>query len=372
MTRALIAIDATSVPPRPAGAGRYAIELIHALGGVDEAHDYVVYCRSHSLSLLSPLPSHMTLVDVGRLSRGRRYVWEQTRLPLDLRRRGVDLLHSTHHSLPFAYSPCRRVVTVHDVTFFLAPARYPPLRRVFFQLMTRLSARFADAIIVPSRSAAADLQWTLHPHSGRVHVTYEGVAPEFHPVPPHEAAIVARRYGLEPGYLLSLGTREPGKNRSTLLRAIERLRSEGRDVHLAVVGQHSWGQDDEASPALRDRVRFTGYVDQSDLPALYSAASALVFPSLHEGFGLPVLESMACGTPVVTSNRSAMPEVASDAALLVDPRDERAIADAIASLLDDDALRARLRDAGIERASSFTWDECARATVAVYDEVLSR
>jgi len=369
--RPLIAIDATAVPPRPAGAGRYTLSLIHALSRVDRQHDYVVYARSHSLPELQGLAPAFTVADVGALSRGKRYVWEQTGLPMDLRRRGARLLHSPHHTTPLL-CPCPRVVTVHDVTFFLLPQRYPASRRYFFQVATRLSVLRAAAVIVPSHSAASDLDATLHPPAAKVHVTYEGVDAAFQPADEATVAALRERYGLPPGYLLSLGTLEPGKNRAVLVEALRRLAAAGRDVHLAVAGQSGWGDDPSLSDAtLTGRVHRLGYVPQADLPALYSGASVFVFPSLHEGFGLPVLEAMACGTPVVTSDRSSLPEVADDAALLVDPTDAAALTTAVASLLDDGVRSSRLRESGIERAKGFSWDACATATLQVYRRVLN-
>ena len=373
-SRPLIAIDASATPAQPAGAGRYTLSLIRALAQRDRDHAYVVYARAPSLSELQDLGPSFELVNLGPMSRARRYLWEQTGLPLDLRRRRVALLHSPHHTTPFI-SPCPRIVTIHDVTFFLIPERYPLTRRLFFQAATYVSAKRAHAIIVPSESAATDLRTVLHPPAPRVHITYEGVDPSFRPLDRKESARQAReRYGLPAGYLLSLGTLEPGKNRSTLVRALRQLVDGGRDVNLAIVGQKGWGDgrelDDVRALGLQERVHFTGYVPHVDLPLLYNAASAFVFPSLHEGFGLPALEALACGTPVVTSDRSALPEVAGGAALLVDPEDAAAIATAVARILDEPHLAARLRQAGIERAAAFTWGACAEATLNVYRHVL--
>ena len=372
--RPLIAFDASATPAQPAGAGRYTLSLITALSQIDRDHDYVVYARRHSLDTLGGLGTNVQVVDLGEMSRGKRYVWEQTSLPADLRRRRVKLLHSPHHTVPLV-SPCPRVVTVHDVTFFLIPERYPLARRLFFQAATYLSAKRARAIIVPSESAARDLRVVLQPPIDRVHVTYEGVDPTFRPLDTSECAgHVRSRYGLAPGYLLSLGTLEPGKNRSILLQALRRLVDDGCDLSLAIVGQLGWSdtatEQELSRLGLRERVRFTGYVPQADLPALYNAASVFVFPSLHEGFGLPALEALACGTPVVTSNRSALPEGVGEAALLVDPESADAISAAIARVLDEPTLAALLRQAGIERAASFTWEACAQATLQVYREVL--
>ena len=373
--RPLIAIDATSVPPRPAGAATYIINLVRALGRTDSDHEYAVYARRHALPHFQDVPASFELIDVGDQARWQRQVWEQTLLPFDLRQRRAALLHSPHHTTPLLYCPCPRILTVHDVTFFLLTERYPWLRRYYFQVMTRLAARRAAAVLVPSESVRTDASRFLNLARKTVVATAEGVSERFRAaVPGGCPAEVRERYGLPPHYLLSLGTREPGKNRATIFAAFRRLFDEGRDEHLVVVGQAAWGTAAEdaslQSEGLRGRVHFTGYVADADLPAVYSGADVFVFPSLHEGFGLPVLEAMASGVPVVTSNVSAMPEVAGEAALLVDPTNAFAIAEAIAQVLDDQALAEKLRTDGLERARLFTWDACAVRTIAVYRKVL--
>jgi glycosyltransferase involved in cell wall biosynthesis len=271
-------------------------------------------------------------------------------------------------------TPCPRVVTVHDLTFFLMPERFTAARRLPYQLATRAAAMLAKRVIVPSQSTSSDLQRILKTPPGRISVTPEGVSPDFHPVAPEGAAAVAQRYALPPSYLLSLGTREPNKNRGAIIQALHRLVGAGRDLHLAVVGGGGWRteteRDEIARLGLAGRIHYTGYVPQQDLAALYSAASVFLFPSLHEGFGLAALEALACGTPVVTSNTSSLPEVVGDAALLVDPRDAGALAAAIVAVLDDPGEAHRLRQAGPSRAARFTWEACAEATVQVYREVL--
>jgi glycosyltransferase involved in cell wall biosynthesis len=267
------------------------------------------------------------------------------------------------------------VVTVHDLTFFLLPQRFTTARRLLFQAAIRLASRRARAVIVPSESTASDLRRLTRVDPSKVSVTYEGVAPAFRPLTDEAAAaFAASRYGLRPGYLLSLGTREPGKNRGAIYRALRLLLDEGRDLQLAVVGGGGWRSRDEAAEldalGIGERVRFTGYIPQEDLPAVYGAAAVFVFPSLHEGFGLAALEAMACGTPVVASDRASLPEVVGEAGLLVDPEDPAAVAAAIASLLDDRALASRLRVAGIERAAAFSWEACARRTLEVYRRVI--
>jgi glycosyltransferase involved in cell wall biosynthesis len=243
-----------------------------------------------------------------------------------------------------------------------------------YQLATRAASHLADRIIVPSQSTANDLRRIVKTRASKIVVTPEGASPEFRPVEPSRSAEVAAKYGLDPGYLLSLGTREPNKNRGAIIRALSLLVSQGRDLELAVVGGGGWRTEAERAAieglGLTSRIHYTGYVEQEDLPALYSAASAFLFPSLHEGFGLAALEALACGVPVVTSNTSSLPEVVGDAALLINPADIHALAAATARILDDPGLAARLREAGPKRAAPFTWDACAEKTVAVYRELL--
>jgi glycosyltransferase involved in cell wall biosynthesis len=310
-------------------------------------------------------------------SRPLRLLWEQAVLPLRLSELRIDVLHSPHHTTPLLPCGCRRVVTIHDLTFLLLPERYPPTRRLYFQVMTRLAARVADAIIVPSEAVRGDVMRLLPASGGpteRLFVIPEAAGAAFHPQDAVAIEAVRRRYGLEGPFLLSVGSLEPGKNRERLLQAFARLQARGLKHTLVVAGQRAWRYEGEAPLARRlglaDSVRFLGHVPQADLPALYSAADLFVFPSLYEGFGLPALEAMACGTPVVASNVSALPEVVGDAALQVSPLDVEALAGAIEGLLRDDRLRADLRERGLERAAQFSWEKAARQTAEVYHRVV--
>jgi glycosyltransferase involved in cell wall biosynthesis len=263
---------------------------------------------------------------------------------------------------------------VHDVTFLLLPGRYPATRRLYMQGVTRAAVRVADAIITPSQAVRADVIERLGVSAERVVAIPEAAAPHFRPVEDEAALTTVRtKYGLPERYLLSVGSLEPGKNRARLIAAYARLRAEGAAEPIVIAGQPAWRYQGDLDLAgrlgLRDSVRFLGYAPDEDLPALYSGASAFVFPSLYEGFGLPVLEAMACGTPVITSNVSATAEVAGDAALLVDPRDVAALTEAIARVLVDAGLRAGLRARGLERAAQFSWARTARETLLIYETV---
>jgi len=372
-----IAIDATAIPRLMAGAGVYTYQLVRALAALEGEHEYVVFARSEAFDDLARQQPHLRVVHVAAPSRPERLLWEQLLLPGRLRRLGIGVLHSPHHTTPALPLPCPRVVTLHDVTFFLLPQRYPPARRLYFQAITRAAARLAQAIITPSETVKRDVVRVLGVPQERVTAIAEAPAPEFAPLEDADALGRIRwRYKLPTHYILSVGNLEPGKNRDRLIAAYSRLRERGLEHHLVIAGQRAWRYESELELVRRlrldDVVHFLGYVDGTDMPGLYSGADLLAFPSLYEGFGLPVLEAMACGTPVVTSSVSALPEVAGDAALLVDPKDVTALAEAMERALADEALHADLRARGLERAREFSWEKAARETVQVYEAVASR
>jgi glycosyltransferase involved in cell wall biosynthesis len=370
-----IAIDATSVPPQPAGAGVYAIELVRALAQRARHDGYALFTRGAWADDVVAGRKNWRLEQVDAGSRAVRLAWEQVRLPRALASLGIDVLHSTHHTLPLAGVRCRRVVTIHDVTFFRIPERYPPARRLYMQTLTRLAARVADAIIVPSNAVRDDVQRLLRVPAAKITTVYEAAGTQYAPLDRPAALDIARRYGIEAPYVLSVGSLEPGKNRARLIRAVRALRDEGVDARLVVVGQRAWKYESDLALVeelgMGDRVIFPGYVRAEDLPALYGAATAFAFPSLYEGFGLPVIEAMACGAPVLTSDRSATAEVAGDAALLVDPHSVDAIRDGLRRLLADADLRADLSRRGLLRATHFSWRRAADETYAVYARAVS-
>jgi glycosyltransferase involved in cell wall biosynthesis len=370
-----IAIDATSIPPKPAGAGVYAIELARAMMESDRRDGYALFTRGDWFERAASGRKNWRIERVKAGSAEARLAWEQLRLPGRLAALGIDVLHSTHHMLPLRPMRAKRVVTVHDVTFFRIPERYPAARRLYMQTATRAAAKVADAVIVPSRTVRDDLLRALPVDAQNVHVVYEAPSALYAPVARDDALAVAAGYGVSPPYVLSVGSLEPGKNRTRLIRAMRDLRDERVDATLAIAGQKAWQYDADfrliEALGMTDRIRYLGYVKQDDLPALYSAATAFAFPSLYEGFGLPVLEAMACGTPVLTSNVSATAEVAGDAALLVDPLSQDSIRDSLRRFLADAHLRMDLGQRGVERARDFTWHRAAGETRAVYERVMS-
>lgn len=368
-----IGIDATALPPRPFGAANYIIHLIHALPQVAPTHAYIVFAKPEHVSWFAGR-SGLRVVNARLPARLLRIVWEQTVLPWLVHQERLDLLHSPHYTMPFAVR-CPTVVTFHDMTFLLYPEAHLLYKRLFFRGIMPLAARRADALIAISESTRADILRLLKPAAEKVFAVPYGVAPLFRPVKDCAAIeAICNRYSLPRQFILYVGNLEPRKNLPVLLQAFARLTQRGLPHALVLAGSRGW-KDAEIFSTMKElglasRVCFPGYIPQPDLPALYSAADLFVYPSLYEGFGLPVLEALACGIPVITSNVSSMPEVAGDAGILVNPRRVDELADALWRILTDRELHDELARKGVERAQMFSWTRTARETLAVYEQVV--
>jgi glycosyltransferase involved in cell wall biosynthesis len=286
----------------------------------------------------------------------------------------AEIFHATEHLLlPLRSAPT--VLTVHDLIFRHLPTHHKPLNRWYLNLTMPLYCRRANHIISVSEHTKRDLIAAYGLVPSKVTVVHEAASSHFCPQSSEVIASVRSRYGLPERYLLFVGTVEPRKNLGRLLSAFESAHAEGLADGLVIVGQRGWLYDDffaqlEKSP-VRDRVILPGYVDDRDLPALYAGARVFAFPSVYEGFGLPVLEAMACGVPVAASNASSIPEIGGDAAMYFDPLDVRSMSDALFRLLRDSELQGELRSQGLARAASFSWERAAMETRAVYDAVLA-
>ena len=303
-----------------------------------------------------------------------RIWWEQTILPLALRRFGVDVLHAPAYVAPLV-AGIRTVVTFHDLSYFLFPTSFNRANRAYLQTFSRLTARRADRLIAVSEATRQDLVRLLGVNASRVNVVPNGVDERFQPVEdPAELLGFRQRRGLPERYILSLCTLEPRKNLPILVRAYALAREQGITEPLVLAGGVGWG--DLAIRALVEElglaphVLLPGFIPQDEQALWYNAATLFAYPSRYEGFGLPVAEAMACGTAVLTSNRSALPEVVGDAGVTVDPDRPDALADAMVRLLRDDDWRAELGCRGHARASRFSWDEAARRTVTTYCQAI--
>ncbi len=366
--RLRIGLDGTTLQEERSGIGFYTERLFAGLFEVDRANEYTLFSNAEVRS--DRIPARL-------VHRGHRFpvrgVWMQVVLPFLLRRARVDVCHYTNYVAPLL-SGRPSVVTFHDMTVLLLPGCSPWKKRLLLRPLIPLIARRADAIIAVSESARRDILRLLRVPQEKIHVIHEGVEPIFRPVEDaRERARVRGRYGLRGPYLIAVGTVEPRKNLVRLSRAFREVRDEtGRDLRLLLVGGKGWRGEEilrEVRKVAGEAVVWAGYAPSEDLPALYSGAEALVYPSLYEGFGLPVIEAMACGTPVITSNNSSLREVAGDAALLVDPEDTGDIAAAVRRVIEDAGLREGLRRKGLARAAQFSWEEAAKQTLKVYEQV---
>jgi glycosyltransferase involved in cell wall biosynthesis len=381
-----IGLDYTAAIHQTAGIGRTVRELVDAL---TEPHPPAPspYAERGSLRLfvagarraeLPPLPPVCTYCPSPISERNHARLWHRLRLPVpvELWTGPLDLYHAADFALPPTLPRTRTVLTIYDLAFEHYPADTMPGMLDHLRRVVPRSAQRADCVIAISEATRRDVIALYGLPPEKVIAIPLGVSPRFHltphPPPPQGEGEVRARYGLPGGPLvLTVGTMQPRKNHLRLVQAFARLKTE---AVLVIAGGQGWAyeavRDEVVRLRIADRVFFTGFVDDNDLPRLYNAAAVFVYPALYEGFGLPVLEAMACGVPVITSNVSSLPEVAGDAALLVDPLDVDAIAVALDRLLVDERLRASLREKGIARAGQFTWARAAEKTWGVYRALL--
>ena len=373
--RTMIYLDVSAAVHRRAGLGRYAESLTRALVSVHPDRYALFYNRERTIEPLSGL-EHLTTRTVALgYKPWRMLVWlgQLSRVGLDGLLPNAELFHATEHLLlPLRSTPT--VLTVHDLIFRHLPEHHKPLNRWYLNLTMPLYCRRATHIIAISECTRRDLIAAYGLLPEKITVIYEAADARFGPQPPEVVAAARARYGLPDRYLLFVGTIEPRKNLARLLAAFEVIQAEGLSEALVIVGKRGWLCGDffarlEQS-SVRDAVILPGYVPNEDLPAIYAGAQALIFPSLYEGFGLPVLEAMACGTPVVASNASSMPEVGGGAALYFSPTDVEAMVEAIRRLLRDPDLWGSMRMEGLTRAAEFSWRATAARTRTVYDAVL--
>lgn len=359
-----IALDCRTVTAPKTGDRTYALNLLRALAQVDAENEYLYYTWE---------PTTLTEVGSSRvhsilLPASPRWTWTPFVFPLDLGRRKADLAHVQYLIPPAA--PCPVVTTIHDVAFRRFPALFPLKHRLLLNGLIPHAVHGAAAIITGSEATRQDLIELFGAPPDKVIVTPYAADPIYQPMDRDAARRAVRsRLRVPSPYLLSVGVLQPRKNLPRLVRAYNQIAR--RIPHrLVLVGKEGWAGEalQEAiaeAPPGREPI-FTGYVPDADLPALYAGADLFVYPSLYEGFGLPPLEAMACGTAVITSNTSSLPEVVGDAGITVDPTDTMALSAAIEALLQDEPRRRSLEVAGLARARQFSWERTARETVDVY------
>ena len=372
LRRPVIALDARLVG-YAAGIARYAVLLAEALGQDDGPERYLILrgrrAKAGRIGGAGAIQRQVVTPPHHRLER-----WS---LPIELlaKRPTPSLLHSLDHVAP-AWGPWRSVVTLHDLAFLLYPQTHSAASRAYYAAAGD-SARRAERVIAVSQRTASDAVRLLGLDPARVRVVHEAAAPVFTPRHREDVLALGDRLGLNlqssGPYILFVGTLQPRKNVPLLLEAFGLLRRQ-IDAQLLLVGARGWLDEPifeaHAKAGVGDAARFLGPLGEDDLAVLYSHAGVFVLPSLYEGFGLPVLEAMACGAPVVCSNAGPLPEVADDAALLLPPEDPGAWASAMSRVLSDAQLAGTLRQNGFARAKAFSWQHAAQATREVYREAL--
>ena len=368
-----IAIDGRKL--RDYGIGTYVRNLLRQLGRQDTVNEYVVYCRASDCDTVEELgPRFRAIVETA----GAYSIAEQFALPIDLRRDGAELFHAPHYVLP-VLTPCRSVVTIHDCIHLRFPQYLPStLGYAYARGQMWTATHRAARVITVSEASKRDILRYFRVPESRIDVIYNAIDDRFWQEPPaDEVARVRERYRLTDPFVLYAGNIKPHKNLERLIEAFHVMRQTSPDlvnVQLLIIG-------DEISKyatlrravhrhKLHKHVRFFGFVSDQTLAALYRLADVFVFPSLYEGFGLPPLEAMASGTPVIASNVSSLPEVVGNAAVMIDPYEPDAIADAMRRVLTSAELRADLRAKGLARAREFSWERSIKRVREIYDEVM--
>jgi len=370
-----IALDALPLREAKTGVGHYTDALAEWLARAHPDHEY---------NLLSPLefdfnyngdkPKNLNKQVIPLRSFFRK--WWLVGLPSLLRIYQVDVFHGTNYCVP-VFAPCPTVVTIHDLSLYTQSHTHEKANVRRGRRRMPIMARRASLIIAPSEWTRQEIVEQLRVRPEKIRVVYEAARKGMTPLPRLLCQSVLDKYRVRSPYLLYVGTIEPRKNLLTLIRAYdELLRTTTRRPQLALCGGRGWLCDEVFKLVedlkLQDQIQFTGYVDDADLPALYSAAEAFVYPSFYEGFGLPPLEAMACGAPVITSDVSSLPEVVGKAGLTHAPNDTRALTEAMVKLLGDETAREHFKREGLKQAAKFSWERAARETQSVYNEVLRK
>ena len=357
------------------GIGTYIENLISQFSRLDSENQYILFFRSQDIKELPPLGKNFhPVVD----SSGNYSLREHLSLPRKAKRLILDLYFSPHYVLPL-FTPCRAIVTIHDVIHLLFPENLPRKGAYYYaRFMIGRALAKAEKVVAVSRHSRADIQRLFPGYATRIEVIHNGIDPHFLRQPSEDELLrVKGKFQIDHPFILFVGNLKPHKNLTNLLKAFSLLRGRReRDLNLVIVGVER-----DKSPQLRETidrlslhqaVRFLGYVDKDELCCLYHLAELLAFPSFYEGFGLPPLEAMACGTPVLASQLSSLPEVLGDAALMVNPYQVEEIAEGIQQLIENAPLRKELIRRGLQQVKRYSWEEAARRYLVLFAQVLAQ
>ncbi len=370
-----IAIDTLATKSLYHGMGIYTFNLLKELAPIAHEHDILIYKNSNIFSSISKENDNVEIRDITKY-RYFRIAWEYTGLSMSLKRDKVDIFWGPSNFLP-PIKVCKYIVTIHDLSSITFAHTYSAIRRNYYQYLITNSVRRADFIITDSEHSKHDLINYFSVPENRIRVIFCGISEDFKPIESRDEILtVKQKYELPLEFIFTLGVMEPKKNFERLIEAYSELRNTYVDLpQLVIAGSREYGWKNQKifqlveKHNLKDKITFTGLIAHEDLPVVYSAAKLFVLPSLYEGFGLPIIEAMACGVPVVTSNTSSLPEVAGGAAILVNPYDISAIADAISFALKDNYGRKEMIEKGLKNAKRFSWKESAQKVLETFENV---
>jgi len=373
-----IGLDGIPLTEPKTGVGHYTFELAVAMARVSPDSNFEIVYPSNLRQVTitddaRTLPSNLEIKRI-RVGPVGRYWWSAG-LPRYVRRNGIDLFHGTNYDVP-PWHQCATVLTIHDLSLLIHPETHEKRRVRRSRRRLPLMARAANAIIVPTESVRREVCEHLGISPQKVFAIPESARDCFTPMEMKATEHVRERLGIGDNFLLTVGTLEPRKNLLTLVRAVEEIANDQPTLQLVIAGSRGWLSEPlfeaiEKSPA-KERIVLTEYLNDDDLRALYSSCSAFVYPSIYEGFGLPPLEAMACGAPVIASHIPALEETTGGAAVLFEPNDVNSLASAIVDLLQSSELRSRFSALGRVRAAEFTWEHTARLTLEVYEKAKAR
>jgi glycosyltransferase involved in cell wall biosynthesis len=361
-----IGVDLSITMVDQAGTSIYACSLADALKHLESGDKYRFFARNTAHGMVRRKTIRSRTVSIYR-----DIIWTHVVLPMQVRHADIEILHMPANVIPL-FQPCPTVVTILDTTVFQKPEKFTLWHRNYYRLFIALAAKYAKAILTISEQSKRDIVSQLHVAPEKVSVTHLAASSRFRLVSERASSEIRRKYDLRT-FILTIGTLEPRKNMVRLLQAFASLRQAGFCYQLIHAGPQGWLFEDVLAEVdrlgLHDSVRFLGRIPLEDLVRLYNAASVFVYPSLYEGFGIPVLEAMACGCPVITSNISSLPEVVGEAGMLVDPYNVQELTEALRQVLEDADLAHQLREKGLRRAGLFSWHRCAQQTQAIYHQV---
>lgn len=375
-----IAIDATILRNQNTGTGFYIINLITGLMLHDKKNEYIIFGDKNIIQKFLKIDKkNFKIKNIKFKNRVFRVLWQWFFLSHFLKKQNAELLHSTNYITPLFKNNLKVIVTIHDMTFFIFPKKFTIVKRLFFKYMVPVFVKKADYVITVSENTKKDILKYLHISDKKVFVTYEsyhiGYDDESGKKNKNE---VLKKYNLKNDYLLFVGMIEPRKNIISILKAFIEL-DEELDKDLVIVGKKGWYykeieqfMNNIQNKILKNKIIFTGFVPEQELVYLYQNASIFLYPSLYEGFGIPPLEAMASGIPVITSNTSSLPEVVGDAALLIDPNNYLELKDAIKFLNENYEKRMTMSARGKERAKIFSLNNFVQNTLSVYEKVLTK